>query len=111
MILLVPCAPNGAALWTQRTPLDGTDYVLTFDWHQRVGRGVLHLADADGVPIRTGMVLNLGTALLGGSLDPRRPPGELVVVDATGARDVDPGFGDLGSRFLLAYADRAELGR
>lgn len=111
MIFLVPCAPDGAALWTQRSALDGTEYLFTFDWHQRTGRWVLHLADTHGVAIRTGMVLNLGVPLLAGVVDARRPPGELVVVDASGVRDVDPGFSDLGGRFLLAYADAAELGR
>jgi hypothetical protein len=31
------------------------------------------------------------------------------VVDATGANDVDPGFADLGSRFLLVYLTAAEI--
>lgn len=111
MILLVPCAPGGAALWTQRSTLDGTEYVLTFDWLQRLGLWSLTLADTDGVPIRGGVLLTLGTLLLRGVSDARRPPGDLVVIDATGVDDLDPGFSDLGSRFLLVYADKAEVGR
>lgn len=111
MILLVPCTPNGAARWTQTTALDGVDYVLTFDWHQRMGRWALSIADASNDPIRVGMILNGRTQLLRGVVDARRPPGELTVVDTTGAYDLDPGWSDLGGRFVLAYYDAAELGR
>jgi hypothetical protein len=111
MIYEIPCAPGGAARWTQTTALDGRNYRLTFDWHQRLGRWVLHLRDAGGVAIRTGMVLNLDVPLLRGVVGAARPPGELYVHDATAARDLDPGFSDLGGRFLLLYLDAAELGR
>ena len=32
-------------------------------------------------------------------------------IDTTNTRDADPGFSDLGGRFVLLYADAAELGR
>jgi hypothetical protein len=46
---------------------------------------------------------------LQGVIDVRRPAGDLAVVDTTGANDVDPGWSDLGSRFLLVYLTAAEL--
>lgn len=111
MRLLVPCTPGGDSSWTQTTALDGVDYVMRFDWLQRMGRWVLHLSDSSGVAIRTGMVLNIDALLLRGVTDPRRPRGELVVIDTTNTHDADPGFSDLGGRFVLLYADAAELGR
>jgi len=101
----------GTARWTQTTALDGTDYVLAFDWLGRLSRWCLHLRDGDGAAIRTGIILNAGAFLLRGLVDPRRPAGELLVVDRTGRLDADPGFEDLGSRFALVYVDAAELGR
>ena len=111
MIVEIPAKPVGAARWTQTTPLDGTDYVLTFDWLGRLGRWCLHLADGNSVAIRTGMILNVNTVLLRGVVDARRPPGELVIVDRTGRINADPGLDDLGERFALVYIDAAELGR
>lgn len=111
MIAEIPAAPAGAARWTQTTPLDGADYVLAFDWLGRLGRWCMHLRDGDGRAIRTGIILNVGTVLLRGCVDPRRPLGELVVVDRTGRLDADPGLDDLGGRFALVYLDAAELGR
>lgn len=107
----VPCSFNGAPAWTQTTSLEGRDYQLAFDWHQRMGRWVLHLRDQDGVNIRTGMVLNEGVEMLRGVVGTARPPGEFVVVDTSGAGDADPGFADLGigARFVLVYFTAADL--
>lgn len=110
-MLAVPCTPSGVSCWTQRTTLDGASFVLKFDWYGRDGKWRLSLADADGVPIRTGIVLVTGVRLLARVVHPRRPRGDLAVIDATGANDVDPGFSDLGARFRLYYITAEELGR
>lgn len=107
----VPCAPGGASHWTQTTALDGVDFVLTFDWNQRMGRWTLTLADAGGTVLRAGMVLVVNTRLLRGLVTPGRPAGELTVVDTLGRGDADPGFADLGARFQLAYLDAEEMRR
>lgn len=109
MSALVPCTPSGVARWTQRTALDGRDYLLTFDWNQRDGRWRLDVADAAGVPLATGVSLVTRGYPLAGVVDALRPAGDLVVVDATGANDLDPGFADLGARFQLVYFTAAEL--
>lgn len=112
MSAFIPCAPSGAAYWVQRTALDGRDYLLTFRWSQREGVWRLDLADLDGVAIVSGLVLVVGVSLLRGVVDTRRPAGELVVIDTSGAQDRDPGFDDLGApgaRFVLAYFTAAEL--
>lgn len=105
----VPCTPAGEAHWTQRTALAGVDYLLTFVWSQRAGHWLLTLADADGSPIASGITLVTALPLLRRVSDARRPPGELMVVDTSGALDVDPGFADLGQRFALLYLDPSEL--
>ena len=105
----IPCTPNGASAWTQRTALDGRDYVLSFDWNGRMGRWMFSLADASGAAIRSGMILHVNTRLLRGVVDTRRPPGELAVLDARGRNDAEPGFADLGARFQIVYLTAAEL--
>lgn len=109
MGVVIPCKPDGAARWSQRTALAGRDYQLSFDWIERAGRWLLALADQDGTPIRDGVALVAGRPLLRGLVDARRPPGELLVLDGKGLYDLDPGFLDLGSRFLLMYFDPGEL--
>jgi len=105
----IPCSPQSQASWSQRTALDGVDFTLTFRWSQRDGHWLMDLADAEGVAIRSGLTLATSIPLLRGIVDTRRPAGELIVVDSTGASDLDPGFSDLGSRFVLMYVTAAEM--
>lgn len=108
----VPCDPQSQSRWSQITALDGVSYVLTFRWIQREGHWLLDVADAEGVAIRSGLALVAGQPLLRGVIDTRRPAGELVVVDTSGANDVDPGFAEIGgpgARFVLMYVTAAEL--
>lgn len=112
MSAFVPCDPAGQSSWTQVTALDGVSFVLGFRWSQRDGHWLLDLADAEGSPIKVGMLLATGALLLGGLTDTRRPLGELAAIDTTGANDLDPGFSDLGSpgaRFVLMYITGAEV--
>jgi hypothetical protein len=108
VILEVPCIAAEQSRWTQRTTLEGRDYLLTFEWLQRGGHWLLSIADQDGVPIASGLWLLTNWPLLRGVRDPRRPPGELMVQD-TLSRAEDPGFTDLGERFALAYYTADEL--
>lgn len=112
MSYFVPCTPAGASSWSQLSALDGVTFTLTFRWSQRDGRWLLDIADADGVAVWVGCALNVGVPLLRGCVSTRRPAGELIVVDTTGANNVDPGFDDLGApgaRFVLMYVTAAEL--
>ena len=107
----VPCTPDGASHWTQRTTLDGRDYLLTFDWNQRDGSWSLAVADQDGATRATGRRLSTGFPLLREVRDARRPPGELVVVDtlASDTREPeDPSFASLGARHVLVYLAAGE---
>jgi len=108
----VPCDPQGQSRWSQITALDGVPFVLTFRWSQTDGHWGLDVADADGVAIVSGLTLTTLTPLLRGVISVRRPAGELIVVDTTGANDVDPAYDDLGApgaRFVLMYVTAAEL--
>lgn len=112
MSFFVPCTPNGRSAWTQLSALDGVTFQLTFRWSQRDGHWLLDLADGDGVAIKSGMLMGSGSVLLVGCIDERRPAGELVVVDTTGADDMDPGFADIGApgaRWVLQYVTAEEM--
>lgn len=111
MIYTVPTAANGLAGWSQVSSLDGVDFQLVFAWSQREGAWRLTLNDLHGAPILASVRLGTIVQLLRGVRDARRPPGELFVVDTLATGRDDPGFADLGTRFLLLYADAAELGR
>ena len=108
-MVIVPCTPGGSSAWTQRTGLAGVDYLLSFRWSQRAGHWFLDVADAGGTPIATGRLVSTGWKLLRGVVDDRRPPGDLVCLDTLG-QGMDPGFSDLGARFVLVYLDPSELG-
>jgi hypothetical protein len=110
-VYTIPCTPGGSAAWTQRTALDGVDFILSFDWNGRMSRWMFSLADAEGVAVVSGKALNVNTQLLRGVVDTRRPPGELAVIDTQQRDDTDPGFDDLGARFRLVYIDREGMGR
>ncbi len=89
--------------WIQRTQLDGVDFIFRLLWSQRDGHWGLDIADQDSVPIASGLKLVTGQSLLGTCVDPRKPAGDLIVADTLARDDLDPGFDDLGTRFLLLY--------
>ena len=107
-MVIVPCTPGGSSSWTQRTTLAGVDYVVGFQWSQRAGKWYLSLADADGNAIASSRLITTGWRLLRGVTDSRRPPGDLVCVDTLG-QGWDPGFSDLGGRFVLLYLDPSDF--
>jgi len=108
MIYEIPCVPDGQALWTQRTALDGRDYLLSFQWQQRDGHWLVTVADQDGSEIMSGRAITTGYPVLRGCTDPRRPPGMLVALDTQG-QGADADFVTLGTRVVLAYFDAAEM--
>lgn len=110
-IYTIPCAPAGQAHWTQSTPLDGREYILTFRWSQRSGRWSLDVADEDGAAILSGRVLVPSMRVFKGVVDTRLPAGDLVLLDQRSAREGldDPTFTSLGDRHVLVYLDGADL--
>lgn len=118
-ILRVPTSTELSS-YVQRTSFDGRDFVLFFQFNQRLGRWFVDIADQDESPIVSGVRLVTNSPFIRSVTDPRRPVGELLVADlqgggsdpatlATFARDA--GLEELGARFVLTYADAAELGR
>ncbi len=90
--------------------LSGVAYRLQFYWNGRDGSNNpaggswnLSLLDTSDNPIATGIKLVLGGYLLA-PFALENPPGNLFLVDQSG-QDLDPGFGDLGSRVLMVYDD------
>ena len=103
-VLLVPTTP-GAPYHSQKTRLDGRDYVLRFAFNQREGRWRLSIFDDEEQPILLGLKLVANWPLLRHyHYDPRIPPGELMVLDLTGDR-TPPGLDELGEglRCELTY--------
>lgn len=100
-ILLIP-GPSKAHQ-RQVTTLDGTPYVIHFDWIQRWGRWVFGLYTTGGDALLTGQPVVVGADLLGPfRADDRMPQGVLVVLDQTGAQR-DPGWADFSRAHVLLF--------
>jgi hypothetical protein len=82
-IQLVPVDATGLQTYFQTTTFEGTSYVLAFQYNQRCASWYLSVADALGVDIYNGVKLVCGIPLLRKCRDPRRPPGELIVLSST----------------------------
>lgn len=106
-MVVIPATPGSDSSWTERVTLDGTDYLLTFDWQARAGTWRLEIADQDEGLITVCKLVS-EFPLLRRVVDPRRPPGELVVID-TLSQGADPTFTSLGDRHLVVYASPGEF--
>lgn len=78
----------------QTTTLEGVTYLLTFAYNARCDCWYLSLADSQGVDIYNGVKLICNVALMRKCSDPRKPPGELFVINANND-DSPPGLNDL----------------
>lgn len=126
MILVVPTT-SAFPDYTQRTSLDGREYILRFIFNEREQRWYLDFFDGDETPLALSLKLVANWNLLRRETDERLPPGELYAIDLSGTsnEDVptdagtatllqiarDPGRDDLGAdgRVALMYFDAAEL--
>lgn len=88
--------------------LDGTPYVLDFDWNERAGSWALGVSLVDGTVLVAGRRIVVGYPLLNRFKDPRLPRGVLMAMD-TSNQDADPGEAELGARVQLVYIDAADL--
>lgn len=101
--------PDTRGNFSQRTILDGREFLLTFRWNQREAKWYLSIADANEVPIIQGVKIVLNFPLLTKRIvDERRPPGDIMAVDSSGD-ERDPGFNDLGERVRLLYIEGADI--
>jgi hypothetical protein len=111
MILIIPTASE-VPLYTQRTTLDGVEYVLRFDWNARTETWFLQLFDANYTAL-TGMIrVVIGLDLLRLHLTTEGvPPGQLIAADPGalfGDGQERPAYDDFGSRVRLLYIDASE---
>lgn len=98
----IPTDPAGARSFTQRTELDGHEYVLTFDWNERSSAWFFSIDDTDETPILSGKKITVGTDLLGGVVGSARPPGQIVCLEVS-AQLIDPTLNSLGDTHELLY--------
>jgi hypothetical protein len=91
----------------QRVKLEGVDYLIDFDWNGREGRWYVGIYDASGAPIVTGCKLVANARVARRTIDERRPPGRLLVIDRS-STDVDPGIDDLAQRVTLSYLESTD---
>lgn len=93
-------------LFEIRTTLNGREYLLIFDWHDRESRWYLSIESIDREPLARGIKLLSNRPLLRKRVDPRLPPGALMAVDVLES-GVPAGFNDLGTRVRLIYFEVA----
>lgn len=93
----------------QVTNLDGVDYALSFRFNQREWRFYLSIGLPDGTELAKGAALVCNWPLFVNVVDPRMPPGLLMVVPQ-GTDSSPPGLGELGQgkRCELVYMDAAD---
>lgn len=102
-----PIEPD-VPLFEFRCRLDGTDYVLRFDWNGRDGRFYLSLFDANRTLIVGGIRIVKNFPILRKYQYENMPLGLLQVSDLSQSSG-QPELGTLGRRFRLFYWTVAEL--
>lgn len=109
-ILFIPT--DSVPYYSQRTDLEGVEYVLTFEFSQREVCWYLSLSDSDGAEIVSGVKLVCNVPLLSKIQDDRAPEGLLFCI-ANGTDDTPPGLTDLLSspdgRCRLTYITSDEV--
>lgn len=109
-VLTVPTTP-GVPFYSQKTRLDGVDYLLSFRYSQREDRWYLSIADSEELPILQGLKIVANWPLLyPHRYDPRVPPGELMAIDLTSDTS-PPGLSEMGEgkRVQLTYFEAGTL--
>jgi hypothetical protein len=111
MPLLIPTSVDLSS-YVQRTTMDGVDYLLRFQFNQRLGRWFVDVRDVEENPIAMGLPLVVNYEIGRWVVDERWLAGRLATLDQEAANDQearDPGLIDLGARVLLSYLEAAEL--
>ena len=88
--------------------LDGTNFVLEFEWNDRAASWFLDVRDEARVLLLAGVRVVVGFPLIARYRDPKLPKGDLSAVDTSGL-DLDPALEDLGDRVLLIYTPFDEI--
>jgi hypothetical protein len=108
MIIFIPTSTTESH-YSQIVKLDGSDFILDFDWNQREGKWYLSVSTASDGMIQGPVKVVADWPLIYPRKDPPLPPGSLVAIDTTG-EGLDPGLSDFGTRVRLVYLDSEEIG-
>jgi hypothetical protein len=87
-------------LFDERVTLNGIDYILRFDWHQREERWYLDIQDASGNVITAGIKLVSSWLLYSRETLPQAPQGNFGIVDPD---SLPPQLADFGLRSFLLF--------
>ena len=85
--------------YTQRTSLEGRDYILTFYWSTRESCWYLDISTESATQIVAGLKLVCHMPLLYRIASEDRPPGEMMVISKDDLDDSPPGLNDLAEDF------------
>ena len=107
-MLLIPVLKD-TAFWTQRTTLEGTDYLLSFAWNEIAEAWFVELLDTDSTPLVGPLKLVANRPLwLRHHYLGTIPPGELFAFDPTNTVDA-PDYEELGTAVELFYLTADEV--
>ena len=107
---LVPTPDGTTPFYSETVALDGTPYVLQFNFNQRCACWYLSLQTIDGEDVIDGIKLVPFWNLLIKCASPLRPPGWLFIISTPDLST--PGLDDLnpsGGRCQLVYAPEADV--
>ncbi|MBU0975160.1 hypothetical protein KKD03_05675 [Patescibacteria group bacterium] len=99
---------NADPYFSKVATLDGTDFILEFQWNEREARHYCSLKDAAGTELVGATKVVVDTPWLVHETSASMPAGQLWFIDSTGA-GIDPGLLDLGRRVQLMYVEEANV--
>jgi hypothetical protein len=106
-MIIIPTLQDVAA-WTQRTTLEGTEYILDFNWNGRDGAWYMNISTIAGAALVCGIKLVSNRKLF------RRfhhidgmPLGELVIFDGSGSIPW-PGYSELNAGVDVIYIESTD---
>lgn len=106
---VIPTDNKGRALYDQTATLDGTVYLLHFQWNTRENCWYLRLTLPSGYLIAQGIKIVCNFPLLYKLADSNAPLGEIFAI-APSYDDSPPGFGDFANgRVTLYYFEHDEV--
>lgn len=92
------------AHFDQITVLDGSSYLLRFDYHESWDRWTLGVFTVSGDPIVEGLTITANSVMGHRVTDPRFWPGDMLALSST---EQDPGWKEIAKAgdFVLAYVE------
>jgi hypothetical protein len=97
--------------YTQVVQMEGTSYLLTWNYSQREDCYYLSIATPDAISLADGIKVVANWPLLHKWADNRLPPGELICKSNSTTQDPAPGLGQIGDglAYTLYYVPRVQL--